>query len=341
MSFLKDVGIGGVKNPLDSLGLTSAPGSLQDFYNKIGSNWSLSKQKYSSYINAPALFDINFKNFTPSTTFPITNSNTETNKKPETGNNDTGFFKTISNALSNVWESVKNNIGDDTDKNSLESALAVIQDNLANDCSIIPTLSKDWLGVDLDADIKYYVQSVTLPSVKIDLEYINNFSLSEPIGKDGSFVIPENNNITLNILDMVAPLSEYIFYPWLAEAGCSEWMYNRMPFTKADICISFLYPTTFNPTNNSVAPTFQYIFKNCYPTNIETLNPSQDSRQNFTRSIDFAFSHFIIKPSYIVNFGGLGLNNIAGVLGTRIINPLMNRGLQPITGNNFIPSTSL
>ena len=51
-----------IKNPLNSLGLTSAPGSLQDFYNKIGSNYSLQKDNFVNYINAPKFFDVSIKN---------------------------------------------------------------------------------------------------------------------------------------------------------------------------------------------------------------------------------------------------------------------------------------
>lgn len=362
-----------IKSPLNSLGLTSAPGSLQAFYNKIGSNYSIQKDNFVNYINVPKFFDISIKNIKPGPT-------SQTADVPKGFSNKNSSFgdwwDATKSSASSQWGEFKNSFSKEGRENaesarkqreyiengSTDAFLKFIEErynpnlsNLTNICT--------YIGVDLDKDFKYYVQNVKLPNLKIDTEYISNFTSPEPIGKDGVFIVPENNNITISLLDMAAPLHEYLFYPWLAEVGLSQWMYNTMPFTKADIVINFMFPnytaveegqpgivdSFFTTLANKISensgdnplsrPSFQYIFKNCYPTRMDLLSPSNTISDTFTRDVDFAFSHLIIKTSGVVVVDAA--KKIANALSNRVINPAMNKGLQPITGNSILPSTSL
>lgn len=361
-----------VKNPSNSLGLTSAPGSLQAFYNKIGSNTTLSNDNFVNYINAPKFFEVSIQNIKPPIPDPPKPVE-ETDKSTETKSPLGAWWSSMKGSISSQWGEFtksysKDQIAKDQAKikerekkenGSIDTFLKFIEDNYNSNSSIIKTIC-EYISVDLDKDFKYYVQNITLPNIKIDTEYISNFTSTEPIGKDGIWVVPENNNISISLLDMAAPLHEYIFYPWLAEVGLSQWMYTTMPFTKADICISFMFPnyevegggmlnSLFSAVANTISegsgdsplgrPSFQYIFKNCYPTRMDLLNPSNSPSDQFTRNIDFTFSHLIIKTSGVITLPAA--KKFVGALGNRLINPLANRGLQPITGNSILPSTSL
>ena len=366
-----------IKNPLNSLGLTSAPGSLQDFYNKIGSNYSLQKDNFVNYINAPKFFDVSIKNIKP----PLPNPPKTGSDENSTNTNETqsplgAWWSATTGSIGSQWGEFKNSFSKEArekreaeakqrekiDNGSTETFLQFINDNYNPNESILNSICT-YIGVDLDKDFKYYVQNITLPNIKIDTEYISNFTTTEPIGKDGIWVVPENNNISISLLDMAAPLHEYIFYPWLAEVGLAQWMYNSMPFTKADICISFMFPnytsgseeepgmldSLFSAIANTISegsgdnplgrPSFQYIFKNCYPTRMDLISPSNSPSDQFTRNIDFTFSHLIIKTSGVVTLPIA--KKLANAIGNRVINPLTNKGLQPITGNSILPSTSL
>lgn len=352
-----------IKSPLNSLGLTSAPGSLQAFYNKIGSNYSLQKDNFVNYINAPKFFDVSIKNIKPPLPVPADNTNNATDNRSLMDKALDSLSENIDNALT----ALKNNFIDTQEKDSFFKAITEECKKIPG-CSIITAIS-NYIGVDLNKDFKYYVQNITLPNIKIDTEYISNFTTSEPICKDGSWVVPENNNITIKLLDMAAPLHEYIFYPWMAEAGLSQWVYPSIPFTKADICISFMFPnytsaeadaeagaieSTINSGLNSLgetlglgnlgddplaSPSFQYIFKNCYPTRMDLISPDQNISNEFTRAIDFTFSHLVIKTSGITTV--TATRKMLNALSNRVVNPVLNKGLQPITGNSFIPATSL
>jgi hypothetical protein len=345
-----------LKNPLNSLGLTSSPGSLQDFYNKIGSNFTLQKDNFANYINVPKFFSVSIQNFKPSPE-PIKSSEVSWLDAP---------IQKLGEALESGLNKLIDNFVDNQNFEVLKDTLKKGYSDSKGNKSLIVLLA-EYMGINLESDFKFYVQDIKLPSIKIDTEFITNFSNPEPIGTDGTFILPENNNITINVLDMAAPLHEYIFYPWMSEVGLNQWVYPYYPFTKADIYINFMFPNYTNsdgsddggmvgsiknkamdtmgefgkqlledPLSN---PSFRYIFKNCYPTRMELLNPSNTINTTFTRAIDFAFSHIVIETSGITKLSAT--KKLVGALSNRVINPVMNKGLQPITGNSIIPSTSL
>jgi hypothetical protein len=351
-----------IKNPLNSLGLTSAPGSLQAFYNKIGSNTTLTKDNYVNYINVPKFFDVSIKNIRP-----ISILQQKENIKELKENNKKDFLQLAEETVTNIWESVVDNFEDNQSFDAFINKTIVPAYKKDRNTSLIKTISK-YINVDLETDLKYYVQSIKLPSIKMDVEYISNFSGVEALAKDGVCVIPENNTISLSILDTASPLHEYLFYPWMTEAALPQWTYTSMPFTKADIYIDFMFPNYTSASdeedNNMIngaitkglnalsekaadyinddplsKPSFRYIFKNCYPTSIELINPSQTISNTFTRNIDFTFSHILISVSGITTLSAS--KKLLNSLSNRVVNPLTNKGLQPITGNSFVPSTSL
>ena len=370
-----------IKNPLNSLGLTTEPGSLKAFYNKIGSNTSLSKDNYLYYINSPAFFDVSIKNIRPTRDDNHKALGIYSAPLPSTGSSSSGFsisnlaksaasaaVGAVTNAVGSLVKGLTNNFV--SPEQSYDAYISSIKNSVIAGDSILLGIEKYLGNFSLNSDLKYFIQSVTFSDTKIKLKSASNNTYTEYFlagGNEQSFISPENNTVSLNILDGSTPLIEYLFYPWMAEASSPRWIYPHMPFTKADICVSFMFPNYTqaqegegNMLGNLVSkgidaigsalgvgssgdvlasPSFQYIFKNCYPTGVELLKPTQKNRESFTRKVDFNFSHMLvlISGAYQVSATQKLLNAAA----SRIINPIANKALQPITGNSRLPATSL
>lgn len=69
----------------------------------------------------------------------------------------------------------------------------------------------------------------------------------------------------ITFINTKLPLMERIFYPWLRETTMPFWVYADQPYTTADITIDFSKHTDI-----------QYVFVGSRPSNIETVQPSND-----------------------------------------------------------------
>jgi hypothetical protein len=83
----------------------------------------------------------------------------------------------------------------------------------------------------------YYVQSITIPKIKIDGEmsntYLGNFLIQTGV------VSPDNNTLQLDILCTKLQLHENIFYPWMREVTMPFWTYDTQPYTTATVTVDF------------------------------------------------------------------------------------------------------
>ena len=127
-----------------------------------------------------------------------------------------------------------------------------------------------------------FVQDITVPFIG---QHGNDESTTL-FGKfltNGGFIVPDNNNIILTILNTKLPIIEYIFYPWMREVTLPYWSYKTQPYSTATIKIDF-----------SKHMDLQYVFCGCRPSDIQTIQPnnvvdgSQLKRQ-VTLIFDFMF----------------------------------------------------
>jgi hypothetical protein len=77
---------------------------------------------------------------------------------------------------------------------------------------------------------------------------------------NGTYVIPDNNQLQLDVLCTKLPLHERLFYPWMREVTLPYWSYETQPYTTATITIDFGKHTDL-----------KYVFCGCRPTSIETI----------------------------------------------------------------------
>lgn len=175
--------------------------------------------------------------------------------------------------------------------------------NLLTSKSVDWFSSKNELDIPLELQLGYYVQSIKMPNVKLNeggktkiLPTFGEFPVS------GLFVQPDNNKLTMTILNTKLPLIERIFYPWMKEVSLPYWAYETQPYTTATILVDF------NKHSD-----IQYVFAGCRPSSINLITASQQNNQSFSRDVEFTFDSMIIKSKLTVKddaessiFGAVG-----------------------------------
>jgi hypothetical protein len=69
------------------------------------------------------------------------------------------------------------------------------------------------------------------------------------------YIKPDNNTLTMSILNTKTSIHDFIFYPWMREVTLPFWVYDSQPYTTATITIKF------DKHCNS-----RYVFCGCRPT---------------------------------------------------------------------------
>lgn len=249
------------KNPMTTVGLTSQPGALKTFYEKFGSNTMLESNKLAYYINTPAYFQTCIENIRPE----IMMSGTSIAAQHEEANS-WSLEKTP--IVGEVWGKVKSiakdigstlGIGDETDTlTGLKQLYSIFKSRRAS--SIYPPSIlfglQDFIGVNLTDDFQYFVQDINLPDLRLNTETFDTFNSHYQVPTDTNIALsPTSNTLTMSLLDTLVPLNEYLFYPWMREVNNPVWSYESMPYSLADIKISFIHPEYAGDAAADTSPT--------------------------------------------------------------------------------------
>lgn len=280
----------------------SSGSNLQQFLSKFGS----SAEKHVNVINPLATFDVSMKLYPSPVDIVMSNSNKASASKTESKNGSfTDKLKEIynntidnfsNNATAGLASSLQSdiegqsvndqhnsfaNVGKNTFLEYLAKAnLIVGGENWSNDKQ---TMSP------LEIQLGFYVQSATVPSIKIP-DGAKSTTLIGEFPINGTYVIPDNNQLKFDILCTKLPLHERLFYPWMREVTLPYWSYETQPYTTATITIDFSKHTDL-----------QYVFYGCRPTQIETIQPIQEPSAPITRQVTFVFDFMFIKSNLTVN----------------------------------------
>lgn len=272
--------------------------SLEKFLSKFSSS-----QKLVDQIDPLATFEV-FMKFHPSEEFGISNTS-ENTKKRLFDNEDVNKYATnlLNNASGGLYDSIFNK--QENKPLNVEDSLFGEKEkfNKKGEHTFIEYLAKTNMivgsenyGTDdrkqmltpLELQLGYYVQAITVPKIKIIDEKSQTF-LGDFAINTGA-VIPDNNNLQMEIINTKLPLIERIFYPWMREITMPYWMYDSQPYTTATITIDF-----------SKHMPLQYVFTGCRPTNIDTIQPTQEVNSTITRQVTFTFDFmFITSDKYLV-----------------------------------------
>ncbi len=162
---------------------------------------------------------------------------------------------------------------------------------------------------------KLLVSSIEIPNIIVDKpeDLLTEFGhVSLPSGT----LIPDSNEFSLNILNTEDSLMEGFFVEWLGEVCADRYIYEDFPFHKASIKITFYQ-------SNSLYKAFAYEFKDCFPVQVETQNPSHKFDFNETREVKMAFDYMLLhKYTEAPLYGNLGALAVPNAFLNQFINPV-------------------
>jgi hypothetical protein len=150
-------------------------------------------------------------------------------------------------------------------------------------------------------DLKYFVQSVSVPSIKVpqDTQTAGTGFMQGSIA--GHIVAPSERTFNISFLNTEFSLHEHCFYYWLKETASNHWIYTQppllpgecRPYTKADILISFTSMKT-NELLHSI------ILTECFPISISAPDVNQKMESDSpSRDVTFAFNNIYVNSPFI------------------------------------------
>ena len=140
----------------------------------------------------------------------------------------------------------------------------------------------------LELQLGFYVQDITIPQLKM-VDTGKSTTLMGEFPINGGYVIPDNTQIQMTILNTKLPLIERIFYPWLKEVTLPFWSYESQPYTTATITVDFTKHTDL-----------KYVFCGCRPCNLQMIQANQENDQSFKRQVSFMFDYMFITSDLTI-----------------------------------------
>jgi hypothetical protein len=123
--------------------------------------------------------------------------------------------------------------------------------------------AEDWVGEDagqavrpLELQLGLYCQEITIPNLKM----VDGGKVTTVVGEfpvNGSYILPDNNNLMFTFVNTKVPIMERIFYPWMREVTLPWWSYDSQPYTTATVTVDF--------TKHS---DIKYVFFGCRPVQV-------------------------------------------------------------------------
>lgn len=254
-------------------------GGLSEFYSKFSS----SAGKFVDTIDPLNSFDLTFE-FSPNAGASNSGKGGSSEWYEELGDMAVSMAKSAAtNALNNITGGLYSSVVNDKDikeehdkfgaagKQSFVEYLAPANLVSEGDSPVSPLI----------LNLGPYVQKVTIPRLTLQEDVVKT-SLGEfPV--NGMFVKPDNNSLTMDVLNTKVPLLERIFYPWLREVTLPYWSYDNQPYTTATITVDMRKHADI-----------YYRFYGARPVQINTYQPSQELNSTFTRSVTFTFDFMAV-----------------------------------------------
>ncbi len=280
------VGSNFVNSFIDTVSDTNSGTNLQQFLNKFGS----SAGKYAEQLNPLATFDVNIKFYPTISSKSIQNISTKDKIKGLLGSTVTSMATNLGNNLTGgLLTSLLNKTTVESERKDFDKAGEhTFLEYLAKANLLVG--GENWFKSEqsvcpLELQLGFYIQSIVVPKLKIPDGAKIQTSLGE-FSTNGNYVIPDNNNLQLDILCTKLPLHERIFYPWMREVTLPYWSYATQPYTTATITIDFNKHTDL-----------KYVFCGCRPTSIDTIQPTQEPNGSITRQVTFLFDFMFIESN--------------------------------------------
>jgi hypothetical protein len=145
------------------------------------------------------------------------------------------------------------------------------------------------IGESTPDGIKYFIQGINLPSFTTTEAIDVKNTYFGPVSNSGIYVTPDSNTFSIDFLSTEFSLHEHVFYYWLRETTSNDWVYPDRPYTKGILRIPFF-------DSDTKKYMFEYVLKNVYPTDVQTLNPAHEQAEaTTTRTVTFAFDCMYVR----------------------------------------------
>lgn len=258
--------------------------TLSQFLSRFGS----SEGKYVDQINPLATFDVSIK------FYPCSTNNAKLNTLGKLAQ----LGKTVAtNAANNLTGGLIGSLlrSDTTFDKAKESAQKRTEITFLEYLAKYNLLvgSENWLNSKqlespLELQLGFFIQGITIPKLKTP-DGQKAVTLFGEFPVNGQYVIPDNNTLQLDVLCTKLPLHERIFYPWMREVTLPYWVYDTQPYTTATITIDFNKHTDM-----------KYVFCGCRPTQIDTIQPTQEPTAPISRQVTITFDCMYITTNNTV-----------------------------------------
>jgi len=216
-----------INSAVDAVSGSSSGTTLQNFLSKFSS----SEGKWVDRLDPLATFDVTFK-FYPTLGSAEGGGDALDKLGASLVSSAKGAVKNLAN---NLTGGLLGSIMNDTDIKGNHDSFSD-----AGNCTFLEYLAssnlivgkEDWVGESagqsvcpLELALGLYVQKITIPNLKIP-DGSKSQTLLGDFPVNGTAVIPDNNLLTMSILNTHVPLHERIFYPWMREVTLPFWSYN-------------------------------------------------------------------------------------------------------------------
>lgn len=279
-------------------------GGLSEFYSKFSS----SAGKFVDTIDPLNSFDLTFE-FSPNS--GASNDGKSDKWYEKLGDSIASAAKTAgTNALNNLTGGIYSSVVNkkNIEKEQMNFAGAGKQSFVEYLAPANLVSESDSPESPLTLNLGPYVQKITIPRLTLQEDVVKTSLGDFPV--NGMFVKPDNNSLTMDVLNTKAPLLERIFYPWLREVTLPYWSYDNQPYTTATITVDMRKHADI-----------YYRFYGARPVQINTYQPSQELNSTFTRSVTFTFD-FMAVNSDLKTVESVG--DRLKQLGTSLLNGALN-----------------
>ena len=221
--------------------------------------------------------------------------------------NSGGSIGPLGNKISNLANNITGGL--------FGKALNSSKSSMSSGYSDIPSIAAASLFSDgncTSMNLRYFVQKVTLPNLKIQDGEVSE-TLFGNLQTHKMAVEPDSKTFTMSILNTKVSLIDRIFYPWMREISYPYWSYNKIPYSTARIEIDMR-------EHNDIC----YVFLGSRPTTIHSINPTNMLDTTMERDVVFTFDFMYIKSKgeniesvkdTIMNTGKSIVNKAASMIG--------------------------
>lgn len=139
-------------------------------------------------------------------------------------------------------------------------------------------------------NINYFIQEVNGTNLDTSIKQLTNEDI-----KFGSYSMPTvteveyDGKFTLTVVKTNLSYVEKFFYPWQQESVSEKWVYPKLPYSKANIVVTFY-------KQDNITPLYDIKYFDCFPISIPLTDATQSEYELNKSEVTFAYNFVDILP---------------------------------------------